>query len=86
MKILDAAQKQFTIHALQRGFPACFRNEDQYEAWSEVEAIAHTKPRALPCRDCLPAFQSQMAAEGRCAVAGIPRIARIMDKAQPEAA
>lgn len=82
MKLLDAAQDKYLEHMEKRKFPACFRGSRQFEAWQEVESIAHTKPRALPCRDCKPEWQARMADAGRCAVAGIPRIARILDKAQ----
>jgi hypothetical protein len=80
MKILDAAQDKYLDHMDKREFPACFTGSRQFEAWQEVESIAHTKPRALPCRDCTNAYHSQMVAAGRCAVAGIPRITRIMTK------
>lgn len=81
MKLLDTAQDKYLEHMNKRAFPACFRGSRQFEAWQEVESIAHTKPRALPCRDCTIEYHSQMVAKGRCAVAGIPRITRIMDKA-----
>jgi hypothetical protein len=80
MKLLDAAQKRYLDHMDTRAFPACFKGSRQFEEWQAVESIAHTKPRALPCRDCTNAYHSQMVKEGRCAVAGLPRITRIMTK------
>ena len=80
MKLLDAAQDKYLEHMEKRKFPSCFRGSRQFEAWQEVESIAHTKPRAFPCRDCAPDYQARMASAGRCAVAGIPRIVRILDK------
>lgn len=80
MKLLDIAQERYLDHMENRKFPACFKGSRQFEAWQEVESIAHTKPRALPCRDCNPDYHAAMVAVGRCAVAGVPRITRIMDK------
>lgn len=80
MKLLDAAQDKYLDHMEKRAFPACFESSRQFEAWQAVESIAHTKPRALPCRDCTNEYHSQMVLAGRCAVAGIPRITRIMSK------
>jgi len=81
MKLLDIAQTKYFEHMEKRTFPACFTGTRQFDAWQEVESIAHTKPRALPCRDCNPIYHKQMAADGRCALAGVPKITRIMDKA-----
>ena len=81
MKLLEVAQDRYLTHMDKRAFPACFKGSRQFENWQAVESIAHTKPRALPCRDCAPAYHKAMVAEGRCAVAGIPKIVRIMDKA-----
>lgn len=81
MKLLDVAQQKYLDHMEGRKYPACFESEVKFEAWAECEAIAHTKPRALPCRDCSIEYHSQMAKEGRCAVAEVPKITRIMVKA-----
>jgi hypothetical protein len=80
MKLLDVAQNKYLSHMDDRQFPACFVGSRQFEAWQEVESIAHTKPRALPCRDCAVDYHKRMVAEGRCALAGIPKITRIMDR------
>lgn len=81
MKLLDTAQTAYLDAMDNRKFPACFTGSRQFEAWQEVESIAHTKPRALPCRDCTVSYHRQMVASGCCAMAGIPKITRIMDKA-----
>ena len=81
MKLLETAQEKYLDSMDGRKFPACFKGTRQFEAWQEVESIAHTKPRALPCRDCVVDYHKRMVAEGRCALAGIPKITRIMDKA-----
>lgn len=81
MKLLDIAQTKYLDSMDGRKFPACFRGSRQFEAWQEVESIAHTKPRALPCRDCAIPYHKSMVEAGRCALAGIPKITRIMDKA-----
>jgi hypothetical protein len=81
MKLLDTAQTKYLDSMEKRAFPACFTGSKQFEAWQEVESIAHTKPRALPCRDCAVDYHKRMVMEGRCALAGIPKITRIMDKA-----
>jgi hypothetical protein len=71
MKILDTAQEKYLDHMGNRRFPSCFESPDQFETWQEVESIAHTKPRALPCRDCTVAYHEEMVSAGRCAVAGV---------------
>jgi hypothetical protein len=81
MKLLDTAQQMYLDSMEKRAFPACFTGSRQFEAWQEVESIAHTKPRALPCRDCTVDYHRQMVEQERCALAGIPKITRIMDKA-----
>jgi hypothetical protein len=81
MKLLDVAQTKYLDSMIHSSFPACFSGSRQFEAWQEVESIAHTKPRALPCRDCTVEYHSQMVEAHRCALAGIPKITRIMDKA-----
>lgn len=81
MKLLDIAQTKYLDSMDKRHFPACFEGKRQFENWQAVESIAHTKPRALPCRDCAVDYHKRMVAEGRCALAGIPKITRIMDKA-----
>jgi hypothetical protein len=80
MKLLDIAQTAYLDSMDKRSFPACFTGSRQFENWQAVESIAHTKPRALPCRDCTVDYHRQMVAAGCCALAGIPKITRIMDR------
>jgi len=80
MKILDDAYDNYLKMMDLAEYPDCYENAGQFEAWQVMESIAHTKPRALPCRDCTPAFQRQMTLENRCANAGLVKIARIMQK------
>jgi len=81
MKILDDACENYLKMMDNTDHPDCFDNKRQFEGWQAMESIAHTKPRALPCRDCTPEYQSQMAAESRCANARLKNIERIMQKA-----
>lgn len=85
MKLLDAAQQRYLDHMEGRTHPACFESAAKFEAWQECESIAHTKPRALPCRDCTVAYYCQMAKAGRCAVADVPMVKRILEKPLPAA-
>ena len=52
MKLLDTAYGTYLDAMDTRKFPDCFESKKQFEVWQEVESIAHTKPRAFPCRDC----------------------------------
>lgn len=80
MKILEVAQTNYLDHMEGRTFPACFESAHQFEAWQECESIAHTKPRALPCRDCTVAHYCQMAAAGRCPQSGLPKVQRLFGR------
>jgi hypothetical protein len=81
MKILDDAYENYLKMMDTADYPDCYENAGQFEAWQAMESIAHTKPRAFPCRDCTPNFRQQMAEENRCANALIKNLARIMQKA-----
>ena len=72
--------KNYQLMMKLADYPDCFESKKQFKSWSEFESIAHTKPRGLPCRDCVPEFQQRMAAEGRCANAKIVNITRIMHR------
>jgi hypothetical protein len=82
MKILDDAYENY-LKMMDGGadYPDCYDSKKQFEAWQEMESIAHTKPRALPCRDCTVAYQQRMAEEGRCANSRLENIEKIMQKA-----
>jgi hypothetical protein len=82
VKILTVSYDNFIDHMAdaKNKFPACFDSKKQWKAWYEVEAIAHTKPRLFPCRDCTNEYHSQMAAAGRCCNADLPGIKRIFNK------
>ena len=81
MKILDDAYDNYLKMMDLAEYPDCYENAGQFEAWQAMESIAHTKPRALPCRDCTPDYQKRMVADSRCANAKVAKIARIMQKA-----
>lgn len=78
MKVLEVALKNYKDMMKYADYPDCFQNKEQFKVWSELEFIAHTKPRALPCRDCTPEYKQEMAAEGRCANAKLANVERIM--------
>ena len=78
MKILQEAYKNFIQSMEDREFPDCFESKEQFEAWHEVEVIAHTKPRMFPCRDCTPEYRESVGAS--CAQAELQGVTRIMGK------
>jgi hypothetical protein len=80
MKLLEVAQTNYLNHMDTRNFPACFDSSRQFEAWQAVESIAHTKPRALPCRDCTGTYYCQMVEAGRCAQSELPKVQRLFGK------
>lgn len=80
MKLLDAAYESYLTHMDTRSFPECFESSRQFEEWQAMESIAHTKPRAFPCRDCTNEYHSQMERESRCALAGLPNASRLFGK------
>ena len=80
MKILDTAQANYFQMMELTDYPDCFRDNKQFKIWKELELVAHTKPRNLPCRDCTPEYQRRMTAEGRCANSRLVNVERIMQK------
>lgn len=80
MKVLQVAYDNYINHVSTREFPDCFESKKQFDLWMEMEALCHTKPRAFPCRDCMPEFQKEQAAKGNCANAGVRGLSRIMAK------
>lgn len=78
MKVLQVAYNNFLSSMAGRDYPQCFKSKKQFDSWGEVEAIAHTKPRLFPCRDCTNEYRSQMGS--RCANADLPGVVRIMNK------
>lgn len=78
MKVLQEAYQNFLESMEGRDYPACFESKEQFEAWHEVETIAHTKPRLFPCRDCTPEYREQMGE--RCAQSKLAGVTRIMGK------
>ena len=80
MKLLDVAHDAYLTHMDTRKKPDCFESNRQFEEWQAMESIAHTKPRALPCRDCTNEFHSQMVREHRCAVSELSGVTRLFGK------
>ena len=80
MKILSVAYENYISSMQGREYPACFESLKQFENWSEPEAIAHTKPRLFPCRDCTYEYHMRMSDEGRCANVDLAGIRKIIDK------
>ena len=62
--------------------PDCFDDEQQYEAWKELEkVVAQSTGHASYCADCTPAFAYRMRAVGRC---GNPDMKFYNGVAQPD--
>ena len=78
MKILQEAYQNFIESMEGRDFPECFESKEQFEAWHEVETLAHTKPRLFPCRDCTADYRERMGS--RCAQSELAGVERIMGK------
>lgn len=78
MKVLQEAYQNFLESMEGREFPKCFESKEQFEAWYEVEQLAHTKPRMFPCRDCTAEYREQMGE--RCAQFKLAGVTRIMGR------
>jgi hypothetical protein len=72
MKILEQAIETYYTNTATVEYPACFRDEEEYLEWKEVEEICHTSPRAFVCRDCTSSFQALMVQQKRCHIPEIP--------------
>jgi len=81
MKILDDAYENYLKMMDGTDFPDCFESKAQFETWSSMESIAHTKPRALPCRDCTRSYRRMMIEENRCANGSLPGVVKLFQKA-----
>ena len=80
MKLLEEVQINYQKHMKSREYPACFENNKKFKDWQEMETLANTKPRELPCRDCTITYYSKAVVEGRCPQSNVKSISRLFNK------
>lgn len=72
MKILQEAVSSFKTRIVDYDYPPCFESQEQFQAWSALEAEAPTMPiRQFVCRDCSSCYQKEMTEQNRCLIPSI---------------